>query len=393
MRIALLAPLPPSQTGIADYAGHWRAAMQANGVEVLTPLADVAEADTVRALAGFDWRGVELVHGELGGGRRREFLALEYLQRTRPELPRSATAHDPERLIWRAPELPALLRWSERLPRPLPQVVSLLGDPHTLARERRLAQALSGVVALTYTGADCLRRRMRLTPGKAHVIAHGNAALDYQAPPAGPLHLLYFGFIYPGKGIEDLLDALAKTYQAAPTLRGQLRLTLAGGSAPQLAFGGDGGYLRELRGRAARLELDAALDWRLDLPAAEIPDLIRQHHAMVLPYREPRRLGLLGQMRGTSGALSWAAACGRGAIVSDARAFAEEVSGGNGTVYPAGDVDALAARLLAVAHAPQQLIDWSEQAARIGQERQWRRIALRFRDWFERLQRGAAHAS
>lgn len=37
MRIALLAPLPPEQTGIADYAAHLRNALIELGLEVVTP--------------------------------------------------------------------------------------------------------------------------------------------------------------------------------------------------------------------------------------------------------------------------------------------------------------------------------------------------------------------
>ena len=42
MRIALLAPLPPEKNGIADYASHFRNALQGLGIEVATPLAGVA---------------------------------------------------------------------------------------------------------------------------------------------------------------------------------------------------------------------------------------------------------------------------------------------------------------------------------------------------------------
>lgn len=38
MRLALLSPLPPEQTGIADYAAHCRAALNHAGIDVLTPL-------------------------------------------------------------------------------------------------------------------------------------------------------------------------------------------------------------------------------------------------------------------------------------------------------------------------------------------------------------------
>ena len=73
MHIALLAPLAPEQNGIADYAGHLKAALQSQGIEVSTPLAGIGN-DPERALqrvASTDWRGIDLVHAELGGGRHR----------------------------------------------------------------------------------------------------------------------------------------------------------------------------------------------------------------------------------------------------------------------------------------------------------------------------------
>ncbi|TLG89396.1 glycosyl transferase family 1, partial [Pseudomonas edaphica] len=102
MRIALLAPLPPEQTGIADYAAHLRNALIELGLEVVTPLAGCQDlAEQLRRLQAFDWHGVDLVHAELGGGRFGEFQALDYLRRAQPQLPLTATVHDPERLIWR----------------------------------------------------------------------------------------------------------------------------------------------------------------------------------------------------------------------------------------------------------------------------------------------------
>ena len=81
MRIALLAPLPPEQTGIADYAEQLRVSLEAVGVEVVTPLAGCGN-DPLCALERvrtFDWSGVALVHAELGGGRLAEFHALRAL--------------------------------------------------------------------------------------------------------------------------------------------------------------------------------------------------------------------------------------------------------------------------------------------------------------------------
>ena len=106
MHIALLAPLPPEQTGIADYAAHFRAALEQCGVTVHTPLQGPTPANLQQRLQSFDWRQVQLVHAELGGGRLGEFQALDYLRQQHPQLPLTATAHDPERLVWRRAQLP-----------------------------------------------------------------------------------------------------------------------------------------------------------------------------------------------------------------------------------------------------------------------------------------------
>ncbi|KTC15342.1 glycosyl transferase family 1 [Pseudomonas marginalis ICMP 9505] len=396
MRIALLAPLPPEKNGIADYANHFKAALEQLGVTVATPLSGV-EGNSVaikQAVAGFDWQSVDLVHAELGGGRLGEFLALRELRKAYPNLPLTATVHDPERMVWRREHLPFPLNLLERLPSPLPQAAVVLADPLTLREERHVAQGLTRLITLTRLGADCLSQRMQLPSGKVAVINHANLAIEpAPLPPLETLRLLYFGFIYRGKGIEDLLQALADAFKQAPELRDRVRLTLAGGTAAEMAFGAGGNYLEQLHSQIAELGLAGSIDWRLNLPASEIAQTIQAHHVMVLPYRESKKLGLLGRQRGTSGALSWAAACGRGAITSDARAFAEEVASGNGAIYPQGDVAALSAQLLRLARTPSLARDWAERAAEIGRERLWPLTAEKFRQRFEQAIQGAPYGA
>ncbi len=396
MRIALLAPLPPEKNGIADYANHFRTALEQLGVTVLTPLAEVPgnSAAIKQAVATFNWQTVDLVHAELGGGRLGEFLALRELRKAYSHLPLTATVHDPERIVWRREQLPFPLNLLERLPSPLPQAAVVLADPLTLREERQVAAGLTRLITLTRLGAECLSQRMQLPPGKVAVINHANLAISPAAlPPLETLHLLYFGFIYRGKGIEDLVQALADVFNQAPELRGRVRLTLAGGTAAEMAFGAGGNYLEQLKSQIAELGLTDSIDWRLNLPADEIAQTIQAHHVMVLPYRESKKLGLLGRQRGTSGALSWAAACGRGAITSDARAFAEEVASGNGAIYPEGDVAALSAQLLRLARNPLLARDWAERAGEIGRERLWPLTAQKFADLFAETIAGARHGA
>ncbi|WP_122856284.1 glycosyltransferase, partial [Pseudomonas viridiflava] len=160
------------------------------------------------------------------------------------------------------------------------------------------------------------------------------------------------------------------------------RLPLAGGSEPEMAFGPSGSYLEQLRLRIRQLGLVDLIDWQLDLPAEQIPQVIQAHHVMVLPYRESSKLKVLGKLRGTSGALSWAVACGRGVITSDARSFAEEVSHGNGMIYPQGDVQGLADALVNVCTHPERIAQWAEKASLMGRARVWSHTAERFQSVF-----------
>lgn len=391
MRLALLSPLPPEQTGIADYAVQWRRAVNAAGVEVLTPLQGqrpiLSMEDAQRWVAERDWSKVDVVHAELGGGRHGEFFVLSALAAlpNRPAL--SATIHDPERIVWRP--VSALWRALDKatwVPGLVSKVMAVLVDPHTLWSERRLARQLDGLVALTQTGAQRLARRMKVPVAKVRVIPHGTPGLPTQPlPDLSSLRLLYFGFIYSGKGIEDLVDALGTLLKQEPELASQVRLTIAGGTAPDIAFGAGVSYLDGLRQRVQAQGLSGQVDWEFDIDEHDIPGLIQRHHLMVLPYRESRKLSLMGQMRGTSGALSWAIAAGRGAITSDARAFAEEISHGNGVSYPQGQVAALSEAIGAVLKDPDKVKQWARAATALSEQRLWSRTGQAFVHYFETL--------
>lgn len=384
MKIALLSPLPPEQSGIADYAQVFKSHLSACGVTVETPLKAVSRDALEGAMKKTDWSRYDVVHAELGGGGLQEFAALQWLMRNRPELALTATVHDPERLVWRPLRFPFGLaklaqNWSlaDRL-------LTVLLDPLTLRAERALAGHLKKVITLTHTGGQVLRKRMRIDESASVVIPHGVVQVENRPPPSiDTLYLLYFGFIYRGKGIEDILQALALLLERRPELKNKVRLTLAGGTEPAMTFKPGGAYIDGLAESIRQLGLEQNIDWQLDVPEQQIAELIQAHHCMVLPYRESRKLALLGQMRGTSGALAWATASGRGVLASDARAFAEELSYGNGQVFPQGDTAALAAALERLLDTPQTCLDWVDAAESQGRKRAWPQVAEQFASLFK----------
>lgn len=400
MRLALLSPLPPEQSGLADYAAHFRASLNQAGVDVLTPLAGQRPVDSLSAarawVAERDWRRVDVVHAELGPGRRSEFLILCALASlpNRPAL--SATVHEPDRLIWE----PVGSLWSTALSfGPLKAAIALLSEPATLLAERRLARQLDGLVTMTQTGAGRLVKTLKVPADHVSVIAHGALPLPHAPlPEPDPIRLLYFGFIHAGKGIEDLIDAVGRVRaQQPPEQTTGLRLTIAGGMAPDGGLSAREQYLSQLRARVERRGLNQNVDWELDVDERDIPELTRRHHLVVQPYREAGSLSPFGQRLGTSGALTWAIAGGRGAITTDARAFAEEVSHGNGAAYRQGDVGALVSLLDGLLSKPEVLDQWAKRAAALAHERTWSMTGQRFVGHFQRAMakaprsRGVSH--
>lgn len=378
MRIALLSPLPPEQTGIADYASIFMQYLQEAGVDVVCPLAGISLEQLPSALKLIDWTAFDVVHAEFGGGRFIEFSAMQWLSNlsVRPKL--TATVHDPERLVWRLAQLPKLLSWCTATTITA-KLAAVLVDPWTLQTERNLAHKMDMLITLTHTGAKCLQHKMRIDESKIHVIAHGNQKVDHAAlPELKPVRLLYFGFIYRGKGIEDLLDALALVFAKKPELKCDIKLTLAGGTAPDTVFNSKDNYYEQLLLKVNALNLAEVVDWQLNLPKESIVKLMQAHHVLVLPYQESRKLALLGQMRGTSGVLSWANACGRGVITSDARSFSEEVSYGNGLIYRQGNIAELAQHIIDIVDDPQKIRSWHTAAYQLGVERAWTSVAQQF---------------
>lgn len=95
-------------------------------------------------------------------------------------------------------------------------------------------------------------------------------------PSKGPLFALYLGPVVKGKGIENIIDAMA-------LLKGlRLRLRIAGKGNPD--------YLDELRRRAMAGNVMEMIDWKTGSEASD--ELISQSHFAVLPSMEREAFGL-----------------------------------------------------------------------------------------------------
>ncbi len=380
MRVALCAPDPTEANGVAAYACAFEEALTARGIDVLRPFLD-KNFDAANAADYFRHRDVNIVHFEMGGGRTREFLLAENLVQCGFGAKITMTVHDPERLVWRLDYLRRLTRIHPALQRAL----ALLSSPLTLWRERRVAANIGRLITLTSAGAEVLRLRMRVPTPKVETIAHGSWQVPFVPVSIAPVRLLCFGYIYRGKGLEDLLHACAALLEQQPHYREHFHLTLAGGTNPDLNIRTGGSYIDELKALARELKIAEHIEFVTDLDDAAIAELIQTHSALILPYQQSRKLQLLGQLKGASGVLARAIGCGRGVITSTARALPEELARGIGLIYPAGDVDALKKAIESVLQKPQQLQQWSEAARALADERSWANTAARFKLVYETI--------
>jgi glycosyltransferase involved in cell wall biosynthesis len=208
---------------------------------------------------------------------------------------------------------------------------------------------MDALVALSEYGADVLRTRAGIDPGRIHVIPHG--PLDYLtrlererplppelANPDGPV-VLFFGLIRPYKGVDLLLEAFREVRGAELWVVGR-------------PLGVDLGELQE----AARASGGPVRFVPRFVADDEIPALFRRADLVVLPHRDAEQ----------SGVLFTALAFGKPVLMSDVGGFPEVAALGAGRTFPAGDAAALAgglAELLADAGEREELAAAARSAA------------------------------
>jgi D-inositol-3-phosphate glycosyltransferase len=166
----------------------------------------------------------------------------------------------------------------------------------------------------------------RIVPG-AHVIVHAHPIFEYPAarralPVRAELELLMFGLIRPYKGLDVLLEAVARCD------RRSLMLSVVGESWQDPA---------SIRAQVKRLGLEGRVELVLRYVSdAEAAEYFDRADVVVLPYRSVTGSGVVP--------LAWH--YGKPVVASDLPGFRELVSHGeNGWLVPPGDVAELARTL------------------------------------------------
>jgi polysaccharide biosynthesis protein PslF len=233
------------------------------------------------------------------------------------------------------------------------------------------------VVVMTETARVRLRAWFGIEGDSVVVVAHGAAtpatknvhasATGAEATRSRGRHVLTWGLLGPGKGIEWAIDAFGRLddLDPAPTY------TIAGATHPKVRERTGEAYREMLVERTGRVGARSQItfdDTYRDLEA--LTDLIRSADLVLLPYDSEDQV--------TSGVLVDAVAAGR-PVVSTAFPHAVELlATGAGIVVPQRDPAALAHAIRDVLTNPERAERMAAEARRLAPELGWAAVAARY---------------
>jgi glycosyltransferase involved in cell wall biosynthesis len=253
----------------------------------------------------------------------------------------------------------------------IPSIVvlhSVLTNPtfRQLVLLKRIVAAAGAVVTMTQTAHDRLLSDYGADPGKVHVIPHG--AANYARVPSGARqrpHLLTWGLLGPGKGIEWALRSLAhlRDLDPAPTY------TVAGKTHPKVLERHGESYRESLGRIGAELGISESVHFDPVYRDAEsLARLIRSADVVVLPYDSREQV--------TSGVLIEAVAARIPVVATRFPHAVELLTEGSGLLVPHQDPRAMAAairRVLTEPGLPDRLVGrWTGTTLR------WPEVAERY---------------
>ena len=253
----------------------------------------------------------------------------------------------------------------------VPSIVVLhtvLSTPTPLQKSvlERIVAAADGVVLMTDTARQRLTAGYRVDARKLTVIPHGagshtSAPRDRHEQP----HLLTWGLLGPGKGIEWALEALALLQDLDPAPK----YTVAGRTHPKVLENHGDVYRESLKKLAADNGVADKVHWDdVYHDQATLSRLIRSADAVVLPYDSTEQV--------TSGVLIEAVGAGVPVVATAFPHAVELLADGPGLLVPHQDPQALA-------DAIRKILTQPELAARLagltgGPTLRWPAVAARY---------------
>jgi glycosyltransferase involved in cell wall biosynthesis len=263
----------------------------------------------------------------------------------------------------------------------VPSIVVLhtvLAQPTETQRQllEEIVAAADAVVTMTDTARDRLLIGYTVDSSKVAVIPHGASDRAGGMPAETPQrpHMLTWGLLGPGKGIEWALRALARLRDLEPALM----YTIAGRTHPKVLEHQGDAYRTGLHHLAALLGISSAVYHQpVYHDEAALGRLIRSADVVVLPYDSHEQV--------TSGVLIEAVAAGVPVVATPFPHAVELLTDGPGLLVPHGDAAALATAIRRVLTEPGLAADLTSRTHSLTPALQWPAVAARYEALAERL--------
>jgi glycosyltransferase involved in cell wall biosynthesis len=256
---------------------------------------------------------------------------------------------------------------------------TVLSNPTVEQRSllEQIVAAADAVVTMTDTAYDRLLLGYHVDARKVGVIPHGVTGHPAAAP--APVrqpgsHLLTWGLLGPGKGIEWVLRALTELRDLDPAPI----YTVAGRTHPKVVAREGEAYRTELYQLGARLGVAHLVNYRSDYQdPAELDRLIRSSDVVVLPYDSREQV--------TSGVLTEAVAAGIPVVATTFPHAVEVLTNGPGLLVPHGDPAALARAVRRILTEPGLTACLTARTGPLAADVRWPAVAARYDELARRL--------
>jgi len=258
--------------------------------------------------------------------------------------------------------VPSIVVLHTVLSRPTPRQKSLLEE---------IVAAAGAAVTMTDTAHDRLLVGYAVDPAKVSVIPHGTA--DHTGTPVvrkRQPHLLTWGLLGPGKGIEWAIRALTHLRRLDPIY------TVAGRTHPKVIERHGEAYRAGLHQLGAQLGVAHAVDYQaIYHDEVALDGLIRSADVVVLPYDSVEQV--------TSGVLIEAVAAGVPVVATAFPHAVELLADGPGLLVPHKNPRALATAIRKILTQPRLVADLTRRTEDVAVR--WPVVAARYEALAERL--------
>ena len=254
-------------------------------------------------------------------------------------------------------------------------------SPSQRAVLERIVATADAVVTMTDTARRRLTTGYRIDARKVTVIPHGAGRHSSAPRVAHPVpHLLTWGLLGPGKGIEWALRALALLRDRTP----MPVYTVAGRTHPKVLEQHGDSYRQSLKDLAAELGVADAVRWDDEyLEPVALSRLIRSADVVVLPYDSTEQV--------TSGVLIEAVGAGVPVVATEFPHAVELLADGLGLLVPHQDPEAMADAIRHALTTPE--VAYQLGGLPGGPTLRWPAVAARYQALAARLVRDRAPAT